>query len=64
MPGLVAGRLVQIGVVLALLSALTWLAMGLMPGDPVDLALSADPRLTAEDAARLRALHGLDHPLW
>jgi peptide/nickel transport system permease protein len=60
---LVAGRLVQIGVVLAILSALVWLAMGLMPGDPLDLAMAADPRLTAEDAARLRALHGLDRPL-
>ncbi|MBL6079401.1 ABC transporter permease [Belnapia sp. T18] len=60
---LIAGRLVQIGVVLAILSALVWLAMGLMPGDPLDLAMAADPRLTAADAARLRALHGLDRPL-
>lgn len=60
---LVAARLVQIGVVLALLSATIWLVMGLMPGDPVDLALQADPKLTAEDLVRLRALHGLDRPL-
>lgn len=60
---LLLGRLVQIAVTLTLVSAATWLAMGLMPGDPVDLALMADPQLTALDAARLRALHGLDQPL-
>jgi peptide/nickel transport system permease protein len=60
---LIAARLVQIAATLAVVSALTWLAMGLMPGDPVDLALLSDPALTAEDAARLRAVHGLDRPL-
>ena len=37
--------------------------LGLMPGDPVDLLVSADPRLSAADAARLKALYGLDQPL-
>jgi len=37
--------------------------LGLMPGDPVDLLISADPRLTAEDAARLKLLYGLDQSL-
>lgn len=60
---LVAARLGQIAVTLVLVSALTWLLMGLMPGDPVDLALLSDPALTAEDIARLRAVHGLDRPL-
>ncbi|MCB4824509.1 ABC transporter permease [Roseicella aerolata] len=63
MLALIAGRLVQIAVTLFLVSAATWSVMGLMPGDPVDLALMSDPQLTAEDAARLRALHGLDRPL-
>ena len=44
---LILGRLVQIAVTLVLVSAATWLAMGLMPGDPVDLALMSDPLLTA-----------------
>ncbi len=35
----------------------------LMPGDPIDLMLQADPRLTSADVARLKALHGLDRPL-
>jgi peptide/nickel transport system permease protein len=60
---LVASRLVQIAVTMALLSLAMFLLIGLMPGDPIDLAIAGDPRLTAEDAARLRALHGLDQPL-
>ncbi|NKC33796.1 ABC transporter permease [Falsiroseomonas selenitidurans] len=60
---LLAARLVQIAVTLALLSFAMFLLIGLMPGDPIDLALAGDPRLTAEDAARMRALHGLDQPL-
>jgi peptide/nickel transport system permease protein len=60
---LIAARLLQIAVTLAIVSALTWLAMGLMPGDPVDLALLSDPALTSADVERLRALHGLDQPL-
>jgi peptide/nickel transport system permease protein len=39
-----------------------WL-MGLMPGDPIDLMISADPKLTTDDAIRLRALYGLDRPI-
>jgi peptide/nickel transport system permease protein len=60
---IVAARLAQIAVTLALLSFCAFLLIGLMPGDPIDLAIAGDPRLTAEDAVRLRALHGLDQPL-
>lgn len=56
-------RLAQIVLTTGILSAVTFWLMALMPGDPIDLALSADPRLTFEDAARLRALHGLDQPV-
>jgi peptide/nickel transport system permease protein len=59
----IARRLVQIIVTTALLSAVAFWLMAAMPGDPIDLALAADPRLTLEDAARLRALHGLDRPV-
>jgi peptide/nickel transport system permease protein len=34
-----------------------------MPGDPIDLMITADPKLTPEDQARLRALYGLDKPI-
>lgn len=57
-----AWRLAQSLIVLALMSLAIYGLIGLMPGDPIDLALSADPRLTPEDVARLRALYGLDEP--
>ncbi len=40
-----------------------YLLIGLMPGDPIDLMITGDPKMTSEDAARLRALYGLDKPL-
>ncbi len=56
-------RLAQIALTTIVLSFIFYMLLGLMPGDPIDLAIMSDPRLTAEDAARLRALHGLDQPL-
>ncbi len=55
-------RLAQSLAVLVLMSVAIYGLIGLMPGDPIDLALSADPRLTSDDIARLRALYGLDEP--
>jgi len=46
-----------------LVSLLVFTLVGLMPGDPLDLQLAADPDLTAEDVERLKALYGLDRPL-
>lgn len=60
----VAARLAQSAATLLLLSFLVYLLIGLMPGDPVDLMAAGNPRMTAEDAQRLRALYGLDQPLW
>ncbi len=60
---LVATRLMQILATMAVLSACAFLLIGLMPGDPIEMAMAGDPRLGPEDAARLRALHGLDQPL-
>ena len=37
--------------------------IGLMPGDPIDIMVSANPNLTSEDAARLRKLYGLDRSI-
>ena len=45
------------------MSFVCYMLLGLMPGDPVDLLISADPRLTAADAARIKASYGLDQPL-
>jgi peptide/nickel transport system permease protein len=56
-------RLVEILAMLVLMSFVIYALIGLMPGDPIDLMRSADPRMSAADAARLKALYGLDQPL-
>ncbi len=56
-------RLWQSALVLALMSFVVYSLIGLMPGDPVDLMITADPKMTPEDAARLRELYGLDRPI-
>jgi peptide/nickel transport system permease protein len=59
----IARRLGESLLVLFIMSFLIYALIGLMPGDPIDLMIQANPNLTAEDAQRLRALHGLDRPL-
>ena len=59
----IAQRLVESLFVLAVMSFVIYALIGLMPGDPIDLMVSSDPDLTPADAARLRALHGLDQPI-
>ncbi|MCG8511814.1 MAG: ABC transporter permease, partial [Rhodospirillales bacterium] len=56
-------RFWQALLVLALMSFAVYGLMGLMPGDPIDLMISSNPDVTSEDAARLRALYGLDKPI-
>ncbi len=58
-----ASRAIEIVVLLAVMSLIVYLLIGLMPGDPIDMMISGDPRMTSEDAARLRALYELDKPL-
>jgi peptide/nickel transport system permease protein len=58
-----ADRLWQSLLVLAAMSIVIYGLIGLMPGDPIDLMISADPRLSSEDAARLKEVYGLDRPL-
>ncbi len=45
------------------MSFVIYALIGLMPGDPIDLMITADPKVTPEDAARLRELYGLDQPI-
>ncbi len=59
----VISRLIQMATVVIFMSFVCYVLLGLMPGDPVDLLISADPRLSAEDAARIKAIYGLDQPL-
>ncbi|CAN5159193.1 ABC transporter permease [soil metagenome] len=58
-----ASRLAEIVVTLTLMSFVVYLLIGLMPGDPIDMMISGDPKMTSEDAARLRAVYGVDKPL-
>ena len=62
--GFLVSRGVQLGVMLLIVSFLVYMLMGLMPGDPIDMMLAANPEAGPEDAARLRAIYGLDKPLW
>ncbi len=64
MTGVILRRLGQGAIVIAVMSAVVFMLIGLMPGDPVDLLASSDPRMRPEDVARLRAAYGLDQPLW
>jgi len=63
MTAFLASRFVQSAIVLAVMSFAIYGLIGLMPGDPIDLMISADPRMTSEDIQRLRALYGLDKPI-
>ncbi|MEJ2171581.1 MAG: ABC transporter permease [Woeseiaceae bacterium] len=51
-------------VVLTIMSFVIYSLIGLMPGDPIDLMISANPNMTAADAAALRELYGLDLPVY
>ena len=57
------GRLVENLAVLLNMSWAVYVLIGLMPGDPIDLMIAANPNFTSADADRLKALHGLDKPI-
>ena len=57
-------RLIGSLVVLAVLSFVVYALIGLMPGDPIDIMIAADPNLTPADSERLRRVYGLDLPIW
>jgi peptide/nickel transport system permease protein len=56
-------RLTESLIVLLLISFAVYGLIGLMPGDPIDIMVQSDPDLTPADAARLKALYGLDQPV-
>lgn len=56
-------RLGQSALVLLIMSFVIYALIGLMPGDPVDLMIATTPGMTAEDANRLKALHGIGRPV-
>jgi peptide/nickel transport system permease protein len=49
--------------VLLLKAFVIFALIGLMPGDPVDLLLHANPDARPEDVVRLRAIYGVDQPI-
>lgn len=57
-------RILQTLAVIVILSYVCFYLMSLMPGDPVDMMVASNPRVTAEDVARLKALYGLDQPIY
>ncbi|MEZ0392199.1 MAG: ABC transporter permease [Pseudobdellovibrionaceae bacterium] len=57
-------RLIQTVIVILLLSYFCFYVMTLMPGDPVELMIQSNPKITSEDVARLRTLYGLDQPAY
>jgi peptide/nickel transport system permease protein len=59
----IVDRVLQGIVVVAVMSFVIYGLIGLMPGDPIDLMISANPQLTSADAERLRRIYGLDQPL-
>ena len=63
MPRFLASRVTESLIVLLVMSFVIYALIGLMPGDPIDEMIAANPKLTSEDIARLKALHGLDKPL-
>ncbi len=48
--------------ILAIKSFVIFALIGLMPGDPVDLLMTANPDATPEDVAKLRSIYGVDQP--
>ncbi|GAK56412.1 dipeptide transport system permease protein DppB [Candidatus Vecturithrix granuli] len=56
-------RLIQTVVVIFLLSFVSYYLMNLMPGDPIDIMIMSNPRMTPEDADRLKKLYGFDKPI-
>ncbi|WGF86789.1 ABC transporter permease [Marinivivus vitaminiproducens] len=59
----VTRSIVEAAVVLLVMSFVVYGLIGLMPGDPVDLMVTADPSITSADVERLRAIYGVDGPL-
>lgn len=56
-------RLLQTLLVFIGLSFFCFYLMTLMPGDPVDLMVSSNPKMSSADVARLKTLYGLDQPV-
>src|SRR5690242_10320694 len=57
-------RLIQTVVMVILLSFVSYSLMGLMPGDPLDIACQANPHCTPENLENMKKNLGLDQPVY
>jgi peptide/nickel transport system permease protein len=57
-------RVLQMIPILVLISVLVFALLTSMPGDPLDRMLEDNPDFTYEDYMRLRAIYGLDDPVY
>ncbi len=57
-------RLAQAVLVMAVMSFLLFMLIGLMPGDPIETMFEGNPALTPELVEQMRQLYGLDQPLY
>jgi peptide/nickel transport system permease protein len=57
-------RLIQTVLVLVALSFVTFFLMGLMPGDPLDIACASNPHCTPDNLAQMKKNLGLDRPVY
>lgn len=64
MTNFVIRRLIQTVIVIVVLSYVCYYLMTLMPGDPVELMIQSNPKITSADFARLKTLYGLDQPTY
>jgi len=64
MTSYVARRLIQTALVLFALSFVTYALMGLMPGDPLDIACQANPQCTPDNLEEMKRNLGLDRPVF
>lgn len=60
----ISRRILQTLAVIVVLSYVCFYLMSLMPGDPVDMMIASNPKITTEDIARLKSLYGLDQPTY
>lgn len=63
MTSFIIRRLIQTFIVLIILSFVSYALMGLMPGDPLDIACQANPHCTPDNLEQMKKNLGLDQPI-
>jgi peptide/nickel transport system permease protein len=56
-------RILLMGPLLVGITLITFLVLHLAPGEPVEMQLAMNPKMTAQARERLRSFYGLDRPL-